>query len=68
VNYIDPADTVNAMTTDFLVRRERPHLVFNDEGGLLSLVNGVISGADGGVNGDRSFTLIQPIGVGGGGV
>ena len=44
-----------------LVRRERPHLVFDDGGALVALVNGVIAPGESGANNDASFTLVQAL-------
>lgn len=53
--------TVGAMT-----RRERPHLIFdqdtvNGSKRILGLINGVVDSADPGEYGDKSFTLVTPV-------
>lgn len=51
-------------TQGVLTRRERPHLVFSTDSGvrrIVALSNGVIEEGDEGANGDRSWTLVQPI-------
>jgi len=49
-------------SSELLRRRERPHLVFDPTGAMVALTNGVIAWDDAGRNGDRSFTLVNPIG------
>ena len=49
-----------------MARRERPHLIFDDDTingskNIIGLTNGVIDSADPGEFGDKSFTLVTPV-------
>lgn len=50
-------------TTEYMKRRERPHLLFdpNQSAAILAIANGVISESSAGLAGDRSFTLVAPV-------
>lgn len=54
VNYTDGSSFT-------LTRRERPHLLFNEDGSLRALSNGVQYGGPPGSQEDAIFTLVQPI-------
>eukprot|EP00040_Diaphanoeca_grandis_P025597 m.142028 g.142028 ORF g.142028 m.142028 type:complete len:474 (+) comp30228_c0_seq1:69-1490(+) len=47
--------------SELLERRERPHLVTDNDSNVVAITNGVIAWDDAGAYGDRSFTLVQPI-------
>ena len=55
--------TTTTITTTYFVRRERPHLIFDDRQRMVALTNGVqySTGKRGNSMDDATYTLLQPI-------